>query len=80
MPNLILDLKEGDLLVINGAPVRFHTNSSIMLTTEARFLFGKNLMAPDDASTPARRIYFAQQQAYLGPDEERPGWLASAGP
>jgi len=36
------------------------------LAAKARFLFGKQIMAPEAATTPARRIYFALQTAYIG--------------
>jgi flagellar protein FlbT len=41
------------------------------LSARARFLFGKQLMTPDMANTPARRIYFALQTAYIGDHDER---------
>jgi len=78
MSNLVLELRQGDVMVINGAPIRFRTKSRIELTAKARFLFGKQIMAPEQAGTPARRIYFALQSAYIGTDEERAQGLASA--
>lgn len=65
-------------MVINGAPIRFRTKSRIELTAHARFLFGKQIMPPDEADSPARRIYFALQSAYIGTDEERLRGLADA--
>ena len=41
MSNLVLELRQGDVMVINGAPIRFRTKSRIELTAKARFLFGK---------------------------------------
>jgi flagellar protein FlbT len=35
-------------------------------------------MTPDQVSTPARRIYFALQTAYIGTEEERIRGLASS--
>ncbi len=35
-------------------------------------------MAPDGANTPARRIYFALQTAYIGADDEREGGRIAA--
>ncbi len=78
MSNLVLELRQGEVMVINGAPIRFRTKSRIELTAHARFLFGKQIMAPDEADSPARRIYFALQSAYIGTDEERPRGLATA--
>lgn len=65
-------------MIVNGAPIRFRTKSRIELTAHARFLFGKQIMSPEDADTPARRIYFALQSAYIGADGERASGLAAA--
>jgi len=78
MSTLVLELRQGDLMVVNGAPIRFRNRARIELTAKARFLFGKQLMTPEGASTPARRIYFALQTAYIGDDDEREAGLAAA--
>jgi flagellar protein FlbT len=79
MTNLVLELRQGEFMVVNGAPIRFRTKARIELAGHARFLFGKQIMGPDQADSPARRIYFALQTSYIGADDERPGGLASAG-
>jgi flagellar protein FlbT len=71
MSTLVLELRQGDLMVVNGAPIRFRNRTRIELTAKARFLFGKQIMLPEAASTPARRIYFALQSAYIGNEDER---------
>lgn len=71
MSTLVLELRQGDLMVVNGAPIRFRNRTRIELTAKARFLFGKQIMTPEQAASPARRIYFALQTAYIGDDEER---------
>ena len=71
MSNLVLELRQGEMMIVNGAPIRFRTKSRIELTAKARFLFGKQIMPPDQADSPARRIYFALQSAYIGTEEER---------
>jgi flagellar protein FlbT len=78
MSNLVLELRQGEVMIVNGAPIRFRTRSRIELTAKARFLFGKQIMPPDQADTPARRIYFALQSAYIGGDAEREPGLESA--
>ena len=78
MSNLVLELRQGEVMIVNGAPIRFRTKSRIELTAKARFLFGKQIMPPDQADSPARRIYFALQSAYIGSEEERPCGLATA--
>lgn len=78
MSNLVLELRPGDMMVVNGAAIRFRTRSRIELTAHARFLFGRQIMAPHEADTPARRIYYALQTAYIGDDVERREGLANA--
>ena len=78
MSTLVLELRQGEMMIVNGAPIRFRTKSRIELTARARFLFGKQIMAPDQADSPARRIYFALQSAYIGTDEERARGVESA--
>ena len=78
MPNLVLELRQGDMMVVNGAGIRFRNKTRIALTAPARFLFGKQLMLAPDATTPVRRIYYALQQAYIGNEEERAAGLAEA--
>ena len=78
MTNLVLELRAGDLMVINGAPIRFRTKARIELASRARFLFGKQIMSVEQANSPARRIYFMLQTAYLGEAEEAPPRLAIA--
>jgi flagellar protein FlbT len=78
MSGLVLELRPGEAMIINGALVRFRTRSRIELLAKARFMFGKQIMAPEQADTPARRIYFALQTAYVGLAEERSRGLATA--
>jgi flagellar protein FlbT len=78
MSALILELKQGESMILNGAVIRFKTRTRLELNTQARFLFGKQIMLAEDAVTPAQRIYYAIQQAYIGDDAARPAALAQA--
>ncbi|MCG7359875.1 flagellar biosynthesis repressor FlbT [Roseomonas sp. ACRSG] len=78
MTTLVLELRQGDLLIVNGAPIRFRNRARIELAGRARFLFGKQILSAEAATTPARRIYFALQTAYVGPEPERAGSMALA--
>lgn len=71
MSVLVLELRQGDVMVLNGAPIRFRTKSRIELTAKARFMFGKQILRPDEVDSPAKRIYFALQTAYIGTEDER---------
>jgi flagellar protein FlbT len=66
------------MMVVNGAAIRFRNRTRIELTAHARFLFGRQIMPPQDADTPARRIYYALQTAYIGDDAERQAGLEEA--
>ena len=78
MSTLVLELRQGEVMIVNGAPIRFRTKSRIELTAKARFLFGKQIMSPEQADSPARRIYFALQTAYIGTEDERAVGLVAA--
>ena len=71
MSNLVLEMRSGDMMVVNGAAIRFRGKTRIELTAHARFLFGRQIMPPAEADSPARRIYYALQTAYIGDDDER---------
>ncbi len=76
--SLVLELRAGEVMIVNGAPIRFRTRTRIELTAQARFMFGKQVMSPDQADSPARRIYFALQSAYIGEETERETRLEAA--
>ena len=78
MSNLVLELRQGETMIVNGAPIRFRTKTRLELTAHARFLFGKQIMPPAEADSPARRIYFALQAAYIGNEAERRSGLSNA--
>jgi flagellar biosynthesis repressor protein FlbT len=78
MAGLGLRLASGDKLVINGAAIHFVSSAEIRLANHARFLFGRQIMAPAEATTPATRIYFALQNAHVGEPEERAAALGEA--
>ncbi len=78
MSNLVLEMRSGDMMVVNGAAIRFRGKTRIELTAHARFLFGRQIMPPAEADSPARRIYYALQTAYIGDDDERRCGMAEA--
>jgi flagellar protein FlbT len=78
MSKLVLELRQGDMMIVNGASIRFRNKARIELAAKARFLFGKQIMSLAAADSPARRIYFALQTGYIGTDEERARGLECA--
>ena len=65
-------------MILNGAVIRFKTRTRLELNSHARFLFGKQIMPAEEATSPLRQAYFALQQAYISDDEERPEALQRA--
>ncbi|NHO31681.1 flagellar biosynthesis repressor FlbT [Acetobacter fallax] len=78
MAGLGIRLEADDRMILNGAGVHFLTGAQIRLTNRADFLFGRQIMRPEEANTPARLIYYALQTAYVGTAEERKAALAEA--
>lgn len=64
---LKISLKKGEKLVLNGAVLRAAARTELYLENDAAVLRGRDVMAADEADTPARRLYFACMMAYLDP-------------
>ena len=63
---LKLSLKPGERFVLNGAVVQNgDRRASLVLQNKASVLREKDIMQPDEATTPARRIYLPLMMMYL---------------
>lgn len=63
---LKVNIKPGEKFVVNGAVmVAGNKGASLILQNEATILLGKDIMQEEDASTPAKRIYFSILLMYL---------------
>ncbi|MBU2607156.1 MAG: flagellar biosynthesis repressor FlbT [Alphaproteobacteria bacterium] len=63
---LKLSLKPGETFVVNGAVVRNGDRRGVLLLeNQARVLREKDILRPNEATTPVRRAYFAIMQMYL---------------
>jgi flagellar protein FlbT len=68
---LKLSLKPQEKFVLNGAVVtNGDKRTSLVLQNKACVLREKDIMQPEDAITPARRIYFPIMMMYLDPSED----------
>jgi flagellar biosynthesis repressor protein FlbT len=66
---LKLSLKPGEKFVLNGAVMtNGDKRASLVLQNRACILREKDIMQPDAADTPAKRIYFPIMMMYLEPD------------
>ena len=65
---LSIDFKAGDKIIINGAVIEnLGSNSKLSVHNQAAILRGKEVLSAEDSTTPASRIYFALQCAYIFP-------------
>jgi flagellar protein FlbT len=63
---LKLSLKPGERFVLNGAVVQNgDRRSALILQNKASVLREKDIMQTEDATTPARRVYFPVMMMYL---------------
>lgn len=64
---LRISLRDGEKVVINGAVLCSAGRAEIVVENSAAILRGRDVMAPKEADTPAKRLYFACMLAYLDP-------------
>ena len=71
---LQLSLKPGEKFVLNGAVLaNGDKRTSLVIQNKACVLREKDIMQPEGANTPARRIYLAIMMMYLdGESSEEP--------
>lgn len=68
---LKLDFKAGDKMIINGAVVEnIGNNASLLIHNEAAILREKEILSEAETATPASRVYFALQCAYMFPEKK----------
>jgi len=68
---LKLDFKAGDKMIINGAVIEnIGSNASLLIHNEAAILREKEVLSESETATPAARVYFALQCAYMFPDKK----------
>lgn len=58
-------------MVVNGATIRFRTKCRVELVSQARFVFGKQVMTQEEAETSLRKLYYNLQVLYAGAPEEQ---------
>ncbi len=67
---LKLSLKPGERFVVNGAVLQNGDRRAVLLLqNKASILREKDIIQPEEANTPARRIYFPIMMMYLDPSD-----------
>ncbi len=68
---LKIELKAGDKLIINGAVIEnAGPNAKLLVHNESAILREKEILSVAETSTPASRVYFALQCAYMFPQKK----------
>jgi len=68
---LKLDFKSGDKMIINGAVVEnVGSNAKFVIHNDSAILREKEVLTEEDTATPASRIYYALQCAYVFPNQK----------
>jgi len=67
---LMIEMKSGDKLIINGAAIENSgPNTKLLIHNKSAILREKEVMSEKDSVTPASRVYFALQCAYIFPEK-----------
>lgn len=67
---LLIDLKPGERVIINGAVIEnAGTNTKIRIHNESNILRQKEILTEDQVTSPATRVYFSLQCAYIFPEK-----------
>jgi flagellar protein FlbT len=64
---LKISLRDGEKMIINGAVMRAIGRTELVVENNVSLLRGREVMAVEDAVSPARRLYFACMMAYIDP-------------
>ena len=80
---LKLRIPAGEKIVVNGAVITNVDDKAmhIQLENEAQFMRGRDILTPENASTPLDAAYFHVQMMYIEPeahDEHRPRFTDAA--
>ncbi|MDO3693215.1 flagellar biosynthesis repressor FlbT, partial [Pseudomonas sp. DKN 2791] len=61
---LRITLRDGEKAIVNGAVIRAVGRTQIAVENQVSILRGREIMRPEEATTPARQLYFAAMLAY----------------
>jgi flagellar protein FlbT len=65
---MLLKLRAGEKLYINGAVIKMERKATIELLNDATFLLEAHVIQPDEADTPLRQLYFVLQTQLMERD------------
>lgn len=65
---LRISLRDSEKMIVNGAVLRAVGRTDIVVENHAAIMRGREIMSPQEATSPARRLYFATMLAYIEDD------------
>jgi flagellar protein FlbT len=65
---MLLKLRAGEKLYINGAVIKTERKTTIELLNDATFLLEAHVLQPEEADTPLRQLYFVLQTQLMDRD------------
>ena len=65
---MLLKLRGGEKLYLNGAVIRVERKATIELLNDAAFLLEAHVIQAEDANTPLRQLYFVLQTQLMARD------------
>lgn len=68
---LRINLRDNERVIVNGSVLRANGRVSLYVENESAILRDRDVMQPDEADTPAKRLYFACMLAYIHPERAK---------
>lgn len=65
---LRITLHDGERAIVNGAMLKAVGRTQLCIENKASILRGREVMPPEEATTPARKLYLACMLAYIDPE------------
>jgi flagellar protein FlbT len=75
---LKVSLRAGERIIVNGALMSVDNATELTFHNHVSLMLERQLIRPEEANSPARRIYFAIQNAYVANGGEQPPWIEQA--
>ncbi|MYZ46961.1 flagellar biosynthesis repressor FlbT [Propylenella binzhouense] len=66
---MIISLRPGEKIYVNGAVLRVDRKVSLELLNDVTFLLESHVLQPEQATTPLRQLYFVVQTILMEPGE-----------
>ncbi|MES2022057.1 MAG: flagellar biosynthesis repressor FlbT [Pseudomonadota bacterium] len=65
---LRITLRDGEKAILNGAVISAVGRTQLRVENTVSILRGREVMRPEEATTPARQLYFSCMLAYIDPE------------